>query len=417
MNSLVQKRSAIKPDTLVVGIDVAKFQHVARAILPGGDISKPFPFANNREGFLSLLAQLGAWKATAASGVIIGMESTGVYWVNLARWLREQGCRVVQVSGLHVHRAKELLDNSRGTSDSKDALLIADLVAQGKYLGFVQLNGVCADLRSLVVLRQRLVRELTARRNMLHDAVGLLFPEFAEVFRDLTRMSARRVLGRFSTPAAILAQSPQEMRRLLAADGSVWASVEKLTRLQAVAAQSIGAREGVAGMERFLQDTLLELDSLEGRLQQVEAEIGRLVEQVDETPILTSVLGVGTMTAAAILAETGGLKQYSCAAAVLKLAGFNLYQISSGVYRGNRRISKRGRSLLRQMLYFAALHHTRPGTPLYPYYAELLRRGKPKMVAVIALSCRLVRLLYALVRDGRRYSERPPQPGQQTSAA
>jgi transposase len=155
-----------------------------------------------------------------------------------------------------------------------------------------------------------------------------------------------------------------------------------------------------------LKDTLLELHSLAARLQEVESEISRLLAQVDETPILKSL--VGPMTAAIILGETGGLKQYSCAAAVLKLAGLDLYQVSSGQYRGERHISHMGRPLLRQALYLAVLTHTHPGAPLYPYYAELLRRGKPKPVALVALCCRLVRLLYALVRDGRGYSTQPP---------
>ena len=338
-NSLMQRRSAIKPDTLIVGIDVAKFNHVARTLVPGGAIGRPLEFANSREGFAALSAEIEARKPTPASAVIVGLESSGVYWINLARWLSEQGYQVVQVSGLYVYRAKELTDNSRGTSDGKDALLIADLVAQGKYLSFVRPSGVLADLRQLVGLRQRLV----------------------------------------------------------------------------VAGQSIGAREGTAGSEYALNDTLRELDSLDTRVKQVEAEINRLLAQVDETPILTSL--VGPMTAAIILGETGGLKQYSCAAAVLKLAGLNLYQISSGQYCGDRHISQMGRPLLRQALYLAVLGHTHPGMPLYPYYAELVRRGKPKPVALVALCCRLVRLLYALVRDGRCYSPRPPANNQQTQAA
>jgi len=415
VNSLMQKRSAIKPNTLIVGIDVAKFNHVARTMVPGGEISRPFVFPNSREGFLALSAEIEARKPTPASAVIVGLESTGVYWINLARWLAEQGYQVVQVSGLYVHRAKELTDNSRGTSDGKDALLIADLVAQGKYLGFVRPAGVLADLRQLVGLRQRLVHERAARYNLLHQSVDLLFPEFVTVFRDVTGPGARRVLRRFPTPAAALAHPPDEMRRLLSEDGRVRVSVAKLARLQAVAKQSIGAREGTTGLEYALNDTLLELDSLDARVRQVEEEIGRLLPQVDETPILTSL--VGLMTAAIILSETGGLRQYSCAAAVLKLAGLNLYQISSGQYCGDRHISQMGRPLLRQALYLAVLQHTHPGMPLYPYYAELLRRGKPKPVALIALCCRLVRLLYALVRDGRCYSPRPPDKNQQTQAA
>jgi len=409
-NSLMQKRSAIKPDTLVVGIDVAKYNHVARTMVLGGEISRPFSFPNSRKGFLALSAEIEARKPTPASAVIVGLESTGVYWINLARWLAEHGCQVVQVSGLYVHRTKELPDNSRGTSDGKDALLIADLVSQGKYLGFVRPAGILADLRQLVGLRQRLVHERTARYNLLHQSVDLLFPEFVTVFQDVTGPGARRVLRRFPTPAAALAQPPDEMRRLLSEDGRVRASVAKLARLQAVAEQSIGAREDTAGMEYALNDTLLELDSLDARVKQVEVKIDRLLAQIDETPILTSL--VGQMTAAIILGETGGLRQYSCAEAVLKLAGLNLYQISSGQYRGDRHISHMGRSLLRQTVYLAVLQHTHPGMPLYPYYAELLRRGKPKPVALVALCCRLVRLLYALVRDGRCYSAQPPERNQ-----
>ena len=415
VNSLMQRRSAIKPDTLIVGVDVAKFDHVACTLILGGAIGQPLEFSNSREGFLALSAEIEARKPTPASAVVVGLESTGVYWINLARWLVEQGYKVVQVSGLYVHRAKELADNSRGTSDGKDALLIADLVAQGKYLGFVRPAGLMADLRQLVGLRQRLVQERTARYSLLHQSVDLLFPEFPTVFKGVTGPGARRILRRFPTPTAALASPPDEMRRLLSEDGRVQASPAKLAQLQVVARQSIGAREGTAGSEYALNDTLLELDSLDTRVKQVEAEINRLLAQVDETPILTSL--VGPMTAAVILSETGGLRQYSCAAAVLKLAGFNLYQISSGQYCGDRHISQMGRPLLRQTLYLAVLQHTHPGMPLYPYYAELLRRGKPKPVALIALCCRLVRLLYALVRDGRCYSAQPPENNRQAQAA
>jgi transposase len=245
--------------------------------------------------------------------------------------------------------------------------------------------------------------------------VDLLFPEFPTVFKDVTGPGARRVLRRFPAPAAALVHPPDEMRRLLTEDGRVRVSVTKLAELQAVARQSIGTCEGTAGLEYALNDTLLELDSLDTRVKQVETEINRLLAQVDETPILTSL--VGRMTAAVILGETGGIRQYSCAAAVLKLAGLNLYQISSGQYCGDRHISQMGRPLLRQALYLAVLQHTHPGMPLYPYYAELLRRGKPKPVALIALCCRLVRLLYALVRDGRCYCAQPPDNNRQTLAA
>ena len=201
------------------------------------------------------------------------------------------------------------------------------------------------------------------------------------------------------------------MRRLLTRDGAVRLSLAKLKRLQAAAAESIGPLEVSAGQERSLREMLETLATLEERIAGLEAEIVRLLEQLPEAEYLMSVKGVGTMTAAVILAETGGLTQYSCASAVLKLAGLDLYQNSSGQYQSGRRISKRGRSQLRRALYMVAVQHAKRGWPLQPYYAALVARGKPKNVALTAVCCRLVRLLYALVRDGRCYSECPPEAG------
>jgi transposase len=416
VDRIAQKRSSIKPDTLVVGIDLAKHTHVARARFSDGSYTRPVKVPNNRAGFLALSEQIGAWKARPDSAVIVGVESTGSYGVNLVRWLAEYGCRVVLVPSLHVCREKELLDNGRGTSDDKDALIIADLIARGQYLGFVTLSDACLELRPLVSLRTRLVREQTGWLNALHQTMDVLFPEFETVFAGLSRPNVRVVLGRFGTVAAARAHSPTEMRRLLARDGAVRLSMAKLRRLKAAAAESIGPLEVSASQERSLREMLETLSTLEARIAGLEAEIVRLLEQLPESEYLMSVKGVGAMTAAVILAETGGLAQYSCASAVLKLAGLNLYQVSSGQYQSGRHISKRGRSQLRRALYMVAVQHAKRGWPLEPYYTALVARGKPKTVALTAVCCRLVRLLYALVRDGRCYRECPPEAGRPQAA-
>lgn len=411
VDSVARKRSAIKPDTLVIGIDLAKHTHVARARFYDGSYTRPVKVPNTRAGILALIEQIDVWKSRPDSAVIVGVESTGSYGVNLVRWLSEHGCRVVLVPSLHVCREKELPDNGRGTSDNKDALIIADLVARGQYLGFVTLSGACLELRPLVNLRARLVREQTGWINALHQTMDVLFPEFETVFADLKSPNVRLILSRFGTVAAARAYSATEMRRLLARDGAAQLSLAKLKRLKAAAAESIGPLTVSPGQVRSLHEMLATLAALVERIAGLEAEIVSLLEQLPEAEYLMSVKGVGAMTAAVILAETGGLVQYSCAAAVLKLAGLNLYQNSSGQYQSGRRISKRGRSQLRRALYMVALHHTRSDRPLYPYYAALVARGKPKPVALTAVCCRLVRLLYALARDGRCYSESPPDAG------
>ncbi len=415
VDSVALRRSVIKPDILIIGIDLAKHTHVARARFSDGSYTRPLKVPNTRAGFLALIEQIGAWKERPDSAVIVGVESSGSYGVNLIRWLAEHGCRVVLVPSLHVFREKELLDNGRGTSDNKDALIIADLVARGQYLGFVTLSGACLELRPLVSLRARLVKEQTGWLNALHQTMDVLFPEFETVFANLKPPSARLVLGRFGTVAAVRAHTPSEMRQRLARDGAR-VSLAKLKRLKVAAAESVGPIEVSASQERSLSEMIETLAALDERIARLEAEIVRLLGQLAEARCLMSVKGVGAMTAAVILSETGGLGQYSCAQAVLKLAGLNLYQNSSGQYQSGRHISKRGRSQLRRALHMVAVQHAKRGWPLQPYYAALVERGKPKNVALTAISCRLVRLLYALVRDGRCYSERPPEAGRREAA-
>jgi len=61
--------------------------------------------------------------------------------------------------------------------------------------------------------------------------------------------------------------------------------------------------------------------------------------------------GVGSMTVARFIAEVGDVRDYDHPREIQKLAGFNLVENSSGKYKGQTRISKRGRLRLRSLLY------------------------------------------------------------------
>ena len=133
-----------------------------------------------------------------------------------------------------------------------------------------------------------------------------------------------------------------------------------------------------------------------------------LLAEVHESRFLLSLKGVGVVSAAVILGETGGLSRYTSSREVLKLAGLNLFEISSGTHRGRVRISKRGRPLLRHILFILATVQAKEGMPLNGEYRALLERKMPPVKALIALSRKLVRLLFALVRDERCYTEKIP---------
>jgi transposase len=87
----------------------------------------------------------------------------------------------------------------------------------------------------------------------------------------------------------------------------------------------------------------------------------------------------------------------------MKLAGFDLYEISSGKWKGQRRISKRGRSLLRKILYYVAIQTIRKNGIMHDYYTRLTDGGMKRMKALVAVSRKLLGIIYAIVRDDSEY--------------
>lgn len=404
--NIALKRATVK-DRIVVGIDIGKYWHVACALLPTGEFLKPMRFSNNGHGFTKLLDYISSARAERGE-VLIGVESTGHYWEPLAYWLDKKGFKLVQVNPLHTKKAKDLLDNSPLKSDPKDAMIIADLIAQGKFLTFILPKGKFAELRQLMNSRARLAKARTARVNLLHYFVDKFFPEFTEVFPNLRTKSALYLLRNFFPPHRILSKEFEEMYRALKKISRGRVTRVKVEALYSLARDSVGVQEGLECLPPLIGQTLCSLEEIMEQMKEIENLAKGILAKIPQAKFLMSMKGIGPMIAATILGEVGDLGLYKRACEVIKLAGLNLYEVSSGIYKGRKRITKRGRSLLRYILYLAAVIQTKRGMPLHNFYVSLIRRNVHKQKALIAVACKLLRILFALVRDGRSYTEELP---------
>ena len=74
--------------TLIIGVDIAKHTHVARAQdFRGVQFGKPLYIENSFEGFQMFTRWMNDLTAqNEKTDVIIGMEPTGHYWLPLAYW-------------------------------------------------------------------------------------------------------------------------------------------------------------------------------------------------------------------------------------------------------------------------------------------------------------------------------------------
>jgi transposase len=151
------------------------------------------------------------------------------------------------------------------------------------------------------------------------------------------------------------------------------------------------------------------LAQLKTQLAQADASIALAIQaSVDlraRQAILTSVQGVGPLTAAVLLAELPelGAIGHKQLAALVGVAPLNH---DSGTRRGQRHIAG-GRASVRCALYMATLVAVRHNPMLKTFYRRLREGGKRPKVALVAAMRKLLSLLNALVRDNRPWQPLP----------
>lgn len=154
-------------------------------------------------------------------------------------------------------------------------------------------------------------------------------------------------------------------------------------------------------VEHEIRSFIAQLDQ---HIRNIEMRIARLVQQSSRLSnadrALQSIPGVGPTVAALLLAglpELGSMNRRETAA----LAGLAPHPRDSGTIRRHRTTTG-GRRNLRQPLFLAALTAVRHHGPLAEAYNNLLERGKPKRLALIAIARRIVVIANAKVRDAQQ---------------
>ena len=142
--------------------------------------------------------------------VIIGIEPTEHYWLNLAYFLEEKAIQLVMVNPMHVKRSNELDDNLPTKHDAKDARIIAKLVKDGRFSYPRILHEVEVELRAGSKFRECLITERNAFHNQMIRWTDRDFPEFTQVFLSFRKI-ALAVLEKTPFPNEIADQTVEKL--------------------------------------------------------------------------------------------------------------------------------------------------------------------------------------------------------------
>ena len=147
-----------------------------------------------------------------------------------------------------------------------------------------------------------------------------------------------------------------------------------------------------------------EIDRHHHCIGQLEGQMQETLKEIPYSGSILSIKGLGIVTVAGLIGEVGDFRQFKTISEITKLAGLDLYEISSGKQtNGRRRISKRGRPLMRKLLFFAAINTIKRGGIMHETYHQMLKRGMVKIKALTAVSRKLLGVIFALVRDNSVY--------------
>jgi len=384
-------------------LDIGKYSQHCYVESPSGKYLKAFEFKNNKAGFTECYEKIDNFcKEEKLEGIVLGVESTGTYGEAVTNWLLGKGINVVGVNPKHVHRMKELVGNSPGKTDKKDPKVGTLIVNAGRYHELLQPKGIAAELRSLTKYRQQLKINEGRLLNQLESQIVRIFPEFLIVMKGLSTKTSIGILGRYTLPGDILDLGKEKLTKLLKELSRSRLGEQRAEELYQAAEQSIGIQEGLIGISLAIKSLVKQLQSVRAQIVEMELTIESLLIEHEEAEILLSVPGIGFITASEIIGETGGLNNYSNPNKLIKLAGINLFEISSGTHKGIKRITKRGRSSFRRILYLAALRTIKKNGIFRKHYDEYSKRMKNPQ-AIIAIAKKLVRTLFSLVKRQEKF--------------
>jgi transposase len=401
-----QNTKNINGQTLVVAVDIGKSVHYGYFRTPTGEEVKPFPFDNTHKGFQGFWQKLSQFqRQQGLKECVIGFESTGPYAEPLFHYLRSQPVKLVQINPMHTKRLKELTGNSPNKTDRKDPRVIADVISLGHALTLVVPEGAAAELRRLIHARERAMKRRTALFNQLHYLMAVVFPEFLEVMKKISTKTAIYLIKNHPTPQHIVAMGPESLGKVLKKMSWGQVTQERAQRLFEVAQESIGINEGQQSILVEIQHLISAVEKENGFIADLEKQMLFSLNQIPYSHSILSIKGIGKITTAGLIGEVGDFGKFKTIAEITKLAGLDLYEISSGKHKGQHRISKRGRSLMRKLLYFAVVNMIRSNGLLHEPWHQMVQRGMPTMKAMVALSRKLLRLIFALARDNTVYQE------------
>lgn len=211
----------------------------------------------------------------------------------------------------------------------------------------------------------------------------------------IARFGVERNLDLWSRPSPVfreLKYLTRERDQLMSDRTSV------LNQLHAEEAQAFPAKGSITRMKTRIRLLDKQIDQIEAEIKVVLKKNPELREKVR---LMTSITGIGLLTAVITLAETNGFELIRNKRQLTSYAGLDVKEKQSGTsVKGKPKISKKGNRHLRKAMYMPSLASIRYAGRYKDLYHRLVDRHGIKMKAVVAIQRKLLEMMYTVYKTG-----------------
>lgn len=392
------------PYDVYCGLDVGKSAHHATALKANGEKVFDKELVQDEAKIAEVFHHLSSYGRVL---VIVDQPNTiGALPIAVAR---DVGVDVAYLPGLAMRRAADLYPGNAKT-DARDAFVIADTARSMPHtLRAVDRDSeIFSVLKALSGFDDDLANECTRSINRLRGLLGQIFPALERVFPG-TRITQPLVLELF-----IKYHGPTGLRCAARPKVLRWARSKSsrdpqglIDEIFAALSQQSVTVPGTAAVELIIPKIATNIKALKDQRREVAIQVEKLLDSYPLSAVLMSMPGVGTKTAATILLSIGDASSFPSAAHLASYAGIAPVTRRSGTSIRGESPSHSGNKQLKSALFRSAWVASNCDVESKAYYQRKRAEGKKHTAAVMCLARRRCDVIYAMLRDGTIYQQKP----------
>ena len=379
---------------IYVGIDIAKNTHWASAMNSDGEILlQPFSFQNNNEGFQKFISKLSNFDKQK---MLIGLESTAHYGENIISYLFNLDYKIGIINPIQTSNLRK--SNIRKTKNDKvDTFIIIKSLSLNNYnlvttrdINNIKLKGLSRSRHNLIVMRSR-------SKIQLASFIDQLFPELNQFFKGNLHLNVSyQLLKEFSSPKQISSLHLTKLSNILHDNSHGRYNKQDAIRLRDLAKNSVGIDNPTLSLQ--IKQAILQIELYSEQIEEVEKLSKQILDEMKSK--LLTIPGMSYNQATVIHGFIGDINRFNKSCQLLAYAGLDPSTYQSGNFEArSTRMSKRGNSLLRYNLVYAAHNLVLHNKTFKEYYDLKRSQGKTHYCALGHCAHKLVRIIFKMLKS------------------